>query len=316
MIRKPTVIIFGAGASSDFGFPFGDRLLRNIHQRLNPKLEDWIPKLIDCGVSSEEAEEFREALRLSQPASVDSFIEHRPEFKKVGKLVIALSLIPAEVDYSLFPDEPPPSGCYRYIVDKMKSDTAEFKEFNENKLSIITFNYDRSFEHYLFTAFKNTYPISVDECTAVIKEVPIIHVHGSLGKLPWQLADAGEEKRDYTPETGIKEIQIAADQIIIVSEGEDTSEEFNEAVSYLHKAERVYFLGFGYNGTNLHRLQIKGMPTEMLGMNRAILARHMRGSAMGLGRSEQERIQSEWKILLPSTAGNCLEFLRNHAVLS
>ncbi len=96
MIRQPTVIIFGAGASSDYGFPFGDHLLRKIHQQLNPKLTAWISKLIECGISPKKAEEFRQVLLLSQSSSVDSFLEHRPEFKRVGKLVIALSLISVE----------------------------------------------------------------------------------------------------------------------------------------------------------------------------------------------------------------------------
>ncbi len=123
MIRQPTVIVFGAGASSDYGFPFGDRLLRQIYENLKPQSNAWIPKLTECGIGSKEVEKFRQALFLSQPSSVDSFLEHRPEFTEVGKLVIALSLIPKEVDYQLFTDAPPAPGCYRYIFDKMKSGT-------------------------------------------------------------------------------------------------------------------------------------------------------------------------------------------------
>ena len=320
MIRQPTVIILGAGASSDYGFPLGRRLLYKIFQQLRPKAKAWIPKLIECGISSEEVEKFREALLLSQASSVDSFIEHRPEFMRVGKLVIALSLILAEDDNQLFIEGGPISGsygCYQYIFDKMKSGTAQFEEFKQNKLSIITFNYDRSFEHYLFTALKNTYNKSIDECAGILKEVPIIHVYGSLGKLPWQLSDAGEEKRDYTPEIGLKEINIAADQIIIVSEGDDTSEEFKKAIRCLREAKRVYFLGFGYNGTNLNRLQIKRMSPEIRAMRQQPLSEwQMRGSALNLGQSERLQIQSEWKIFLPATDDNCLDFLRNQAILS
>jgi hypothetical protein len=318
MIRQPTVIVFGAGASSSYGFPFGDQMIQKIHQQLNPKQNTWIPKLIECGISDEKIEEFRKALLLSQPYSVDSFLEHRPEFIEVGKLIIALSLIPMESDYRLFPDGSASSGCYRYIFNQMKSGTAGYKEFNDNKLSIITFNYDRSFEHYLYTAFQNTYGISFDECTAVLREVPIIHVHGTLGKLPWQSSDAGEEKRDYIPETDIKDIQIAAAQIKIISEGSDTSEEFKTAIQYLHGAEKVYFLGFGYNSTNLSRLKINKMPTEMRGMDKAILAkRQIRGSAYNIGASVRAQIESDWKILLPDYENmNCLEFLQNHALLA
>ncbi len=314
MIGKPTVIVFGAGASASYGFPFGERLLQIIDQNLNPASDKWIPRLIECGIESEEVADFRRVLLLSQQSSVDSFLEHRPEFIRVGKLVIALSLIPAEEDSRLVSLGSRSDGCYQYIFAKMTSG-ARFEQFNNNQLAIITFNYDRSFERYLFSAVMNTYGKSYDECTAVLKQVPIIHVHGSLGKLPWQSSDSDEDKREYAPDTEHKELQIAANQILIVSEGQDTSEEFKKAIQYLHAAERVYFLGFGYNGTNLHRLQIAGMPPEMRGMNRPVLSRHMRGSAMGLGFSEVEQIQSEWKIFLPSTTMSCHDFLRNYAAL-
>lgn len=314
MIEKPTVIVFGAGASMSYSFPFGKRLLQLIEQNLNPASTKWIPKLIECGIKSDQVADFKRVLFLSQQSSVDSFLEHRPEFITVGKLVIALSLIPMEEGNRLFNFDSRRIGCYQYIFDKMTSSTS-FEQFNENQLAVITFNYDRSFEHYLFTSVMNTYGKSCGECTAVIKKIPIIHVHGSLGKLPWQSSDPDEDKREYTPDTEPKELQIAANQIIIVSEGQDTSEEFQEAIQYLRGAERVYFLGFGYNRTNLHRLQIAGMPPGMRGMNRPILSKHMRGSAMELGLSQVEQIQSEWKIYLPSRVMSCHEFLRNYAAL-
>jgi hypothetical protein len=46
------------------------------------------------------------------------------------------------------------------------------------------FNYDRSLEHFLFTALKYSSGKSDDECAGKLKTIPIIHLHGDLGALP------------------------------------------------------------------------------------------------------------------------------------
>ena len=134
MIREPTVIVFGAGASRDYGYPLGDSLLRTIHQKLNPRQSDtWIPQLEAYDIDAAEVGRFRNSLLRSQPSSIDSFLERRPEFMKVGKLVIALSLIPKENDYTLFPSDSGLNGCYQYIAISMTSGTKSLEEFNNNK---------------------------------------------------------------------------------------------------------------------------------------------------------------------------------------
>ena len=125
-----------------------------------------------------------------------------------------------------------------------------FSDFGKNQLTFITFNYDRSLEHFLYTALIHKYGKTTEEVAAILNDIPIIHVHGILGKLPWQISGTNAS-RPYNNLSGAKEIQSAADQIIIVSEGEDTSAEFQEASNLLKSANRIYFLGFGYNDNNL-----------------------------------------------------------------
>lgn len=72
---------------------------------------------------------------------------------------------------------------YQYFCDKLNT---SFEEFDQNKISIITFNYDRSLEHSLFTALKNSYAKNDRDCASKLKNIPIVHVYGQLGYLPWQ----------------------------------------------------------------------------------------------------------------------------------
>lgn len=61
-----------------------------------------------------------------------------------------------------------------------------FQEFGENPVSFIRFNYDISVEYYLFNCLKNSYRQTDDEGAKQLRKIPIVHVHGNLGALPWQ----------------------------------------------------------------------------------------------------------------------------------
>ena len=67
-------------------------------------------------------------------------------------------------------------------------------EFGDKSL-IIDFNYDRSLEHYLFTSLRSLHGRSVDECLEKLAKVPIIHVYGQLGTIPYPQPGS----REYLP---------------------------------------------------------------------------------------------------------------------
>ena len=71
---------------------------------------------------------------------------------------------------------------YEYLSERLNP---SFDEFEHNKLSIVTFNYDRSLEHYLFTSLRKWHRRSVDDCIEKFAKLPIIHVYGQLGKIPY-----------------------------------------------------------------------------------------------------------------------------------
>lgn len=306
MITKPTALILGAGASMPYGFPSGQGLLTTIDKNLNKdKLgshpnPDWIAILKDFGISDGDIQIFRQELFYSR-ISVDAFLEHRPEFLKVGKLVIALSLIQYENNQNLFPDIlRRQESWYDYLRGKLN---APFGDFDKNKLSVITFNYDRSIEHYLFMVLKNTYGKSDEECAEKLNSIPIIHVHGRLGALPWLKGTV----RPYTNKINVEEVKVAGEQIIVISEGIDTSPEFEEAFKIMMSADKIYFLGFGYNDVNLRRLGVK-----KLNKNYSPKAH---GTGYGLGRAERRAIESKWDIRLGDDHQDVLHFLKNNALL-
>ena len=250
MIKIPTVFIVGAGASKPYGFPIGRELVTLICNNLINDQSRYFKQLYDLEhYNRSDILGFRNQLLYSGKGSVDAFLEHRKNCIQIGKYAIAQVLIEFEDSQKLFVK----GDWYQYLYEKLNT---SFEEFDQNKIGIITFNYDRSIEHYLFKALKNSYGKSDEECASKIKNIPIIHVHGQLGYLPWQDKPAREYKRESRDV--INAISIAASGIRIIHEDINVNEDelFIAAHSLLRGAERIYFLGFGYNETNVKRLSI------------------------------------------------------------
>jgi len=134
-----------------------------------------------------------------------------------------------------------------------------FDEFENNKLSIITFNYDRSLEHYLFNSLLNWHGRSVDECIEKLAKVPIIYVYGQLGAIPYPQRGC----RAYLPhgEDEKKVLDALLNAVLEAAHGitllHERASDLTEARKLLTAAERVCFLGFSYQASNLARLQLE-----------------------------------------------------------
>ena len=164
-----------------------------------------------------------------------------------------IALFHTKTRKNLYHPPAPDADWYLYLSKRLNW---SFDEFENNKLSIITFNYDRSLEHYLFTSLLNWHGRSVDDCIEKFSKLPIIHVYGQLGKIPYPQRDC----RQYLP-LGEDE-KIVPGAVVGASQGitllHEKESELREVHNLLTAAERVCFLGFGYNPLNLARLQLEG----------------------------------------------------------
>jgi hypothetical protein len=103
-------------------------------------------------------------------------------------------------------------------------------------------------------------------------------------------------------------VQERAKQIKIIHETVDDEPQFHEAHRLLAQAERVCFVGFGYDATNLRRLL---QPKDVL-MNKWVV-----GSAMHLTNAEKAHIrkQVEGDLQLRGRDEDCLSTLRETGIL-
>jgi len=246
MIDDKTVLILGAGASKPYGFPLGGELRDDVIKISQDKVGfESIKMLQGTDFEIDFFDSFINNLSKSDFSSVDAFLENRANWVEVGKLSIAYKLILYERNLKLFPPNQPKDHWYETLWQKLKAPS--WQKFKQNQLNIITFNYDRSLEHYLSTILNNNYDVSK---STILKSLPIIHVHGDLGPF-----------KNYSMHSPAI-IKEAADSIKIVHESDNSSEEFQVADKILMGAKKILFIGFGYHPQNMSKFKMFKSPIK------------------------------------------------------
>lgn len=245
-IKLPTVLILGAGASHPYGFPLGVEL-RDLICEQTTDIRFTAP-LRQLGFEPDATKEFGQALQHSGFGSVDAFLETSPEFAAIGKTAIALTLLPLEQRAKLFPPKAPKNGhWYQYLLGLMGVGTDDWAA---NRLTILTFDYDRSFEHYFCTVLARRLKVSRLEAAKTFHIIDVIHLHGQLGTYP----GLGSKPFGYGDgDLSLDDIARAATSIRTISEPSDL-EVFVEAGKRISAARRVFFLGFGFADASMARL--------------------------------------------------------------
>lgn len=244
-IRTPTVLVLGAASSLHCGYPLGTPLIASLVQSQRggngiPLPENWRKEDVDGFVT-----------RLSRSAhySIDAFLESVPDETELGKYLIAYCLKQFEDVNRLFP--PNNSGWYQYLFNSLlgTNDTP----FGDNALTLVTYNYDRSLEAYLYNALIARFDMNPQQALAELQKIPIIHVHGTLGAfpdIPYQVTD------------DVNTIRSLSTSIKIIHEIQDTdadfcSSDFERSNVAITAASKVVFLGFGFHQDNVRRLNVK-----------------------------------------------------------
>lgn len=182
MIRTPIVFVLGAGASSCYEFPLGQKLCEIVIDELQRGQKAREVLVNTTEFLDREIDAFRRELLYSAQNSIDAFLENRPEYLPIGKAAMAIILMRYEHHDALwrFSD----NNWMRYLFDKMRATTLD--EFTNNEVTFVTFNFDRSLEYFLFNSLRNTFGATAQACADVFTRIRIIHLHGRLGWLPWQ----------------------------------------------------------------------------------------------------------------------------------
>jgi hypothetical protein len=322
MIRGRTVFVLGAGASAPYGFPLGLKLTDGIREELS-RDSQFRRDVLDAYGRRESLKEFAELIGEAGRNSIDELLQWRQQWREVGKLAIARMLIPCERDERLHPaasaldwllPQEPDGRWYRHLFNWLLTSRKGRCSIEANQLTVVTFNFDRSFERALFRFIAANCANDPAEARRLTLLIPVLHLHGQLGTPAWLSSDGALADRAYRPsDTGSDCLKMCAQQIRIVDEEVLDDPTLQKALDALADAEVVCFLGFSYHPLNLQKLQIG-----------RLAGKEIRGTAYRMPAGRREAIQrtfiesahaAEAKILLADPEDHILTFLEKTNVI-
>jgi len=329
MKDEKVVFILGAGASHTYGYPLGKELRYSIIKNYPNVLNELSRSLDDRHVMfNSQSHKFIEKFALSADLSIDLFLSKFQEFAFEGKMAIMYSILQAETS-SVFLEElqnrikmlqkdkniqTKADDWMWHLYDKLTrrfNSVKSFSEINFDNISFVTFNYDRSLEHFFYTALENgfNYERIGGSPQELFDKISIEHVYGKVIELPWERKEGKTSLRykgfnvDTTPiSEWVNNIRIIFD---------DRKNNPKNIYPKIRNADRIYFLGFGYDITNLELLGFPGI----LSSNQSIF-----GTGYSLYDEEIEHISNYFQpdnldsipLIVNS---NCTDILRSHYLI-
>ncbi|MDP6545770.1 MAG: hypothetical protein QGH60_17445 [Phycisphaerae bacterium] len=305
MITTPTVLILGAGASAHLDFPTGPSLSNAIFGAANNP-PDFLINAIDNLLSPNELKDFANRLRTSSAPSIDSFLQRNTHFIPITKLLIALCLIPYEKPALLWASPHPNADWYKLLFNTMQHNAPDLRDFANNRLSILTYNYDRSLDHFLHHTLMSRYNADSASCESALRQIPIVHLHGQLAEL---------HDRPYSPTLNPDTILKSADAINVVYEPIDAYPQFTQAREMLSTAARIYFLGFGYDPVNVNRLNLQEIdtlrPKYLQRLTPPATPQPIIGTLIGFNDHETATLKKQYSSVIGFVENFIMDFLSN-----
>ena len=286
MFKRRTTLIIGAGCSAEYNLPIGDGLKDQIADQLSymgqQNRSDRFVVISSRGADQVLLTAIKQAGQrrgqsgweliangmapgIRHASSIDRYLHlHRSDEAKVtiGKLAIARAILAAE-QASYLGQETVDLPSIRHalgnqphwlqeLVFRLQDDVSldSMKAMFSN-LTIITFNYDRVIEHYLFHAVRELGGFSVSQAADVIANLRIIHPYGKIGRLPWQ-----EEPGDALPfghweNLHWETVMRAGERLRTFTETIEEEDLLSAIKGGVNVAEQIVFMGFSFLPQNL-----------------------------------------------------------------
>ncbi|HWX81698.1 MAG TPA: hypothetical protein VNZ02_16470 [Steroidobacteraceae bacterium] len=243
MIKSRTTLILGAGASAPYGFPIGSALRDDLLKT------DGIfnVKLKEASLDVKAWVEIQDLLHRYQSSSVDDFLRVYSEHADYMKIAIAFQLNRHErLKEHQNPNHSDP--WYRVLLDEVLENDPKL---GDGALSIVTFNYEMSLEHYLAGTLQVRHRLEEEEANEALTALNFQHIYGAIGPA----LNGHHWSRPYGEFPSTRHLQTAANGISTCFEPKS-----REAVAVARKliaeSKNLLFLGFGYSAENLKRLDL------------------------------------------------------------
>lgn len=260
MILEPTCLILGAGASAPYKLPTASQLRDLILTSRTPNgpatadqmpiqaqfqqtvmgvrtaSNDWVIYLNDVTAAAELAHLIPEFWNrfAKTDQNIDWFLQrNEEEFGDIARLQMATVLLNCERGTNLL------GNWYQQLSRVLFS--AGLEGFPPGNLSVISFNYDRSFERYFLNVLESNYDPSFTEAQERWEKLPLLHVYGQLGSLT--SVPYGDATKAEIAATGIRLMRPQADDAVQ-----------EKIARFLGQATYINFVGFGFDADNVNLL--------------------------------------------------------------
>ncbi len=284
MFKRNTVIVLGAAASKDFGFPLGSEFKSEIAKFLKIQKNSLgaLTFTTDtnrffCEFGSEKDAALLAAGKITEgigfSSSIDNFLEMRKtddDIINVGKAAIAHLIYKYEkraaVLHGPLPTRPTPlstrfDGKWVQRFAEICFERCEEKDLPEalSRVTFISFNYDRCIEQFVRLAISALYSVEFVEAGKLVDEhLTVLHPYGVLGKLT---------SKDFQNDAYVLPARPMATNIKTFTEQHDDQSTLNAIGDELKSAENVVFLGYGFHKQNIDILCLKtnNTPKRIIG---------------------------------------------------
>lgn len=313
------VFVVGAGTGKEVNMPLGVDLKSGIANcldvRVSPmryieggdeKVREALQQLCQKRPAAGSLQQYFDAARLIRDAmpqaiSIDNFIDsHRNNalVAECGKLAIAAEILRAERNSKLFVKQDNiynkidfrsvEKTWFNYFFQRLHLNCSQ-EDFPKRlkRVTVISFNYDRTLEHFLHQAIMNYYGCDVGFASEAMLNLSILHPYGTVGPLPWQATFNGIGFGAELMAGGL--IQVSS-SLKTFTERHDKSDKLLTRIrASVAEAKTIVFLGFAYHEINLELLY-GAQNGEVLAANDE---KRVFGTASGLSESDKRFIASE-----------------------
>lgn len=279
MEDEKIVFVLGAGASHHFGYPLGSQLIE--------AMDFFVRRLPSAGnnyASKNDADDFIRTVKEFNPLNTDYFLHNNRKYKDVAYKVIEDTLKNIESDASytytkdkiqIWCEDVPGADSTKDLIkkrpdlEKYSYDARNWVKFIHHylvagarsgseiddvkralsKISVITFNYDLSFEKALFNYFDKS---------SIFKPVAnyLTDNHGFFRKNIRHVYGRISDNNIYNKKSTTSNLRIISP--------EKSYNIDKIAKCMLSKATRIYFLGYGFDSFNNKKI---GLDSVLMSSN-------------------------------------------------
>ncbi|MCE2510330.1 MAG: hypothetical protein J4G10_05065 [Alphaproteobacteria bacterium] len=202
--------------------------------------------------------DFHKYIKRQTQDTLDQFIRENPSYNFIGKVLLSQQVMVGmyEKDEDCLCLKSFAEGkingrriWYQQLINLIRRGAQNTEELLNNKLDIVTFNYDHSLERALDTSLGDT---EIHQGADYREVVNIFHVNGSPSELPKTVSDVGKFILECAKDFHLVEEKAA-------SHVHAARERSQRAV---FDAERSYVMGFDFDPSNVSAIGLQKTPQK------------------------------------------------------